>query len=228
MLGLISAFPNDNVYADIASEVDRLNTSEPNPDPDYVEEPILFPAELTALRDNWHRLPLTLDIETAWPEGIEVCNVRYDNLVHAEQTYFNIVTETVFFDSGEQNTVGQRTTDMGGLTFTEKTFKPMLLEHPFILVARPGSLQLLRNYGFQTFGDYWDESYDTITDHVKRIEAIMNLISDLCAKTNSEMDALIAQMQPVLAHNKQVVLSKPLNTATNLTAEQADNLLKVQ
>jgi hypothetical protein len=65
---------------------------------------------------------------------------------------------------------------------TEKTFKPIAMGMPFIIVGTQGSLRYLRSYGFQTFGDLWDESYDDEPDDSKRIEKIahtLKLLDDL-------------------------------------------------
>ena len=65
---------------------------------------------------------------------------------------------------------------------TEKTFKPIALGMPFVIVGTQGSLRYLRSYGFKTFGDLWDESYDNEPDDSKRIEKIahtLKLLDDL-------------------------------------------------
>ena len=59
---------------------------------------------------------------------------------------------------------------------TEKTFKPIALGMPFVIVGTQGSLQYLRSYGFRTFGDLWDESYDDEPDDAKRIEKIAHVL----------------------------------------------------
>ena len=65
---------------------------------------------------------------------------------------------------------------------TEKKFKPIALGMPFIIVGTQGSLKYLRSYGFKTFGDLWDDSYDDEPDDHKRIEKIahtLKLLDDL-------------------------------------------------
>ena len=43
---------------------------------------------------------------------------------------------------------------------TEKPFKPLLCFQPFIVLGPVGALQLIREYGFETFPGLFDESYD--------------------------------------------------------------------
>ena len=62
---------------------------------------------------------------------------------------------------------------------TEKTFKPIALGMPFVIVGTQGSLRYLRSYGFKTFGDLWDESYDDEPDDSKRIEKIAQVLKQL-------------------------------------------------
>jgi hypothetical protein len=87
------------------------------------------------------------------------------------------------------------------LHLTEKTFKPICLRMPFIIVGTQGSLQYLRSYGFQTFGDYWDESYDDETDDVKRIEMISQILCRLDSMSLEQKQKLFNDMFDVLEYN---------------------------
>jgi hypothetical protein len=62
------------------------------------------------------------------------------------------------------------------LFVTEKTVKPMIMLHPFIVFAQPGILKLLQQWKFNTFADLWDESYDDITNTNSRIAAIAEIL----------------------------------------------------
>lgn len=85
--------------------------------------------------------------------------------------------------------------------FSEKIFKPILANHPFIIVGAPGSLKMLREQGFKTFSDYWDESYDDIEDDTYRLEAICELLIQLSKKSHSEWMTIYRNMLPLLEHN---------------------------
>lgn len=78
----------------------------------------------------------------------------------AQPCFVHIVTETAY--------QGRR------LHLTEKTFKPIVMQQPFMLVAPRQSLAYLREYGFQTFGDIWDESYDDLPDE-ERVAAVAEI-----------------------------------------------------
>ena len=86
-------------------------------------------------------------------------------------TAFSIVLETLFDDPRIQ--------------LTEKILRPIACGHPFILASGPGSLQLLKKYGFETFSPWINEDYDSISDSRDRLAAIvkeMNRIAELSAE----------------------------------------------
>jgi len=67
---------------------------------------------------------------------------------------------------------------------TEKIWKPIMAQHVFIVHGNYLYLQKLREMGFKTFGNYFDESYDLERDPSKRIDKIVSLCKDL--KDNSK------------------------------------------
>jgi hypothetical protein len=84
---------------------------------------------------------------------------------------------------------------------TEKTFKPIAMGMPFVIVGTRGSLEYLRSYGFKTFGDFWDEGYDTIADDRERIAAIAKTLKDLDDLSELEKTSLYRSMVPIIQHN---------------------------
>jgi hypothetical protein len=84
---------------------------------------------------------------------------------------------------------------------TEKTFKPICLNMPFILVGTAGSLEYLRSYGFQTFDQFWDESYDHETNDIVRIEKIGQLLKDLDSLSLQEKQQLFRHASKITQHN---------------------------
>jgi len=84
---------------------------------------------------------------------------------------------------------------------TEKTFKPIAMGMPFVLVATAGSLEYLRSYGFRTFEHVWDEGYDNIQDPHERIRAVAKLLKDLHSLSHAERISLFHNAIPVIEHN---------------------------
>ena len=83
---------------------------------------------------------------------------------------------------------------------TEKTFKPIAMGMPFIIVGTQGSLKYLRSYGFKTFSDLWDESYDDEPDDSKRIEKIAKVLELLDGLGEYRQD-IFDSAQEIVEHN---------------------------
>jgi len=109
------------------------------------------------------------------------------NFDEAKDSLVYVPTETVYF--------GRRT------HITEKTFKAIALEMPFVLVASAGSLAYLREYGFKTFSDVFDESYDLETDDILRIEKVVALLKQLDELTAEQRQDLHQRCLPIVEHN---------------------------
>ena len=105
---------------------------------------------------------------------------------HASSMVY-VITETVF--------AGQRH------HLTEKSFKPICLRMPFVMVSTQGSLSYLRKYGFKTFGDIWDESYDDEVDDNQRLEKIAKLLKSFDQMTVLELEKLYQKTIPIIEHN---------------------------
>ena len=84
---------------------------------------------------------------------------------------------------------------------TEKTFKPICLQMPFILVGTCGSLEYLRSYGFKTFSDLWDESYDLESNDLERYLKIAQLLKELDSMSTHEKQNLFDRAKTICLHN---------------------------
>lgn len=102
---------------------------------------------------------------------------------------------------------------VSGNTFfvTEKTVRPMLLKKPFIVFASKDYLCYLRQMGFRTFGDFWDEKYDGY-EGTDRFLRMIELIDWIASKTLTELEQMYYDMQYSLQHNYELVTSKKFNT----------------
>ena len=56
---------------------------------------------------------------------------------------------------------------------TEKTWKSVAMQHPFVVLGEPGTLQHLHSLGFETFENLWSEDYDTTQSTDRRIVQIV-------------------------------------------------------
>jgi hypothetical protein len=60
------------------------------------------------------------------------------------------------------------------IVFSEKIFRALQLPRPWLLYCSPGSIALLKNYGFDVLDDYVDMSYDNIIIHGDRLLTILD------------------------------------------------------
>jgi len=114
-------------------------------------------------------------------------SATYDSVDH-NQTAISVVLETVFD---------------GRIHLTEKTLRPLACGHPFILAAGPGSLALLRKYGFKTFSPYINETYDTVQDNDLRLNHILEEMKRIQQLTDYEKSQLINQCNLIAESNKK-------------------------
>jgi hypothetical protein len=118
---------------------------------------------------------------------------RIDMWELANRSLLNVVTETVY--SGRRQHL------------TEKTFRPIVMQQPFVLVSCQGSLEYLRRYGFKTFGEFWNEDYDDKDDDL-RMFRIGKLLADLESLSTREKAQLQRHLAPVVEHNFQWFYSR--------------------
>ena len=98
---------------------------------------------------------------------------------------------------------------------TEKIGKTMLLRKPFFVYSTRHYLKNLRNMGFKTFGDFWDESYDDEPNDYLRARMINEQLFNL-RHTNSQtnMEYMMLKMSSIVDHNYNVMLEKCLDLHT--------------
>ena len=108
---------------------------------------------------------------------------------------FDLCAESLIYHVSETVYTGRR------LHLTEKSFKPIALGMPFVLTATAGSLAYLRSYGFQTFSEFWDESYDLETDDFVRAEKVAAVLKQLDDLSADEKQKLFQACWPVIEHN---------------------------
>jgi len=130
-------------------------------------------------RDNLEKF-FPLNTAPSWASA-DYCATDY------QSTDIEIVLETLFDDARWH--------------LTEKTLRAIAVGQPFVLCSTPGSLEYLRRYGFQTYHQCWDESYDSISDPIQRLHAIVKLMKNL-----TDVDLTLARS--IARYNQQHFFSK--------------------
>lgn len=136
-----------------------------------------------------HKLPLVLDGET---NTVKMCQDFDDvNRPYYQNSLVSIVTETNY--------------NADEVTLTEKSFKPSKEKHPFIIIGAPGTLQAFRDMGFKTFGEFWDENYDNLTDPKQRMNAVMNVFKYIGSWNDDQIRNFRRSVKPILDHNYETL-----------------------
>jgi hypothetical protein len=106
-----------------------------------------------------------------------------------KNSYLHITSETEF--------------DSGSTPFlSEKTWKPLLVGHPFMTFGNKGTLEYLRSIGYKTFGQWFDESYDLVDDEETRYKMIVAEITKYRDKSIDELRAIREEMKMTIVHNQ--------------------------
>lgn len=131
---------------------------------------------------------------------------RCDELEDYQHNTHQLINKN-FFTDAYWNIVVETHISEHTLFLTEKTFKPILNLQPFIIVGAPGSLALLHELGYKTFGHWIDESYDSVKDPELRLCKCLQIVEQLAKMQHSEHQKIMLEMQHILLHNQQHFLS---------------------
>lgn len=137
-----------------------------------------------------------------------------------ENSLISLVSETLFETNGKSS-----------LFYSEKTFKPILYNHPIMIFGQPGLNTTLTDVGFKCYDKYFDLSFDLIEDHVGRLDAQVKQLEILNDKlesmsVNQRIEWLL-QDRKTLEYNKealraQVFNKKKLNEFIELVKAQVE------
>jgi hypothetical protein len=165
----------------------------------HISCPAVCPAENVSIQDA------IIDLAKIYPDISEVFDRQIFPIefqgesgapMHSYQlSLFKESAESLLYLVAETVATGRR------LHLTEKTFKPICLKMPFIIIGTAGSLRYLRSYGFRTFDSLWDESYDNEIHDDQRLEKIALLLKSIDILPTTEKQKLFAQAEEICEHN---------------------------
>ena len=87
----------------------------------------------------------------------------------------------------------------------------MWLKKPFIVFGSKDYLLYLRQMGFRTFADFWDEEYDGYETR-ERYVRILALLDQLSKKSYSELQSMYLDLQYTLQHNYDLLQNQTYTT----------------
>jgi len=131
----------------------------------YVSRGITLPRDITYENDiNPYYIKI---FDPQIDPGVDIINDRYFNPEWYDDTYFSLVVET-WIEKYQYP-----------VFLTEKTWKPIMYKHPFMIWGQQGSLAYLKELGFETYENLFDESYDLEENSNKRLQAIITNVRNL-------------------------------------------------
>jgi len=142
--------------------------------------------------ENPVRLPY--EYELPW-----VDRKNYPWYNHDQDIYEKTYNETIC------NIVSETNVENNEIFITEKVWKPIIAEQPFVVYGNPGYLKKLHEIGFQTFNNFFDESYDTELDKDLRIKKIIKTLKEIREKDYKE---LYLKTEDIRKHNKNLFWNK--------------------
>ena len=87
---------------------------------------------------------------------------------------------------------------------SEKSFKPIATQHPFIIYGNKNSLSYLKDIGYKTFDGFIDESYDKL-ETWDRLDAILKEIKKIKSMSHTEKLDWFSRQRDILEHNFEIL-----------------------
>lgn len=185
------------MHKGLVSYLDKFRIN-PNPEEWFIDNAQLL---------HWKKFKLTKKILDTDEDFNEDHNRYSDDSLYSK-TCFSVVTET--WPHGDS------------FFLTEKSFKPIANGHPFIIFGAPGSLKYLQKLGYQTFPDFFDETYDE-KPQKERLKNIVNQIYKICQLDIKTVENNYRKVEDKIKFNQSLFYNKKI---TKEIDQLLDNILK--
>ena len=88
---------------------------------------------------------------------------------------------------------------------TEKTYIPILMGRPFLVIGNKHQLRFLKNYyGFKTFNKIFDESYDDEPCQIAKTIKVTEELDKFCSLPFAKAREKVESIKDVLEHNRKI------------------------
>lgn len=125
-----------------------------------------------------------------------------------ENSLVSLVSETNFL----QNNNKKKPLKIHDSRFlSEKIFKPIAVGHPFIYIAPPNCLELLRSLGYKTFHPYIDESYDLEINDLERIKKIIKEVERISNFNDEQSREFCSNVKEICNYNQELMKKRYLS-----------------
>ena len=160
---------------------------------------------------GWNDMERKLPTEYEWPEFKGKLVNGYDD--RTRQIHYPMYNDTIC------SIVPETLADNDCHYITEKTMKPIMAEHLFVILSGAGFLQNLRDLGFKTFHEHFDESYDNCVNLHERVIMIAETLKQI---KDMDHDKLYEDTKQIRRHNRKLFFSEDFYKKFN--AEQLRKL----
>lgn len=116
------------------------------------------------------------------------------NQAFYDASLFSVVTETCFTEKQ--------------CFITEKAYKPIYHKHPFLMVGPKGSLAHLRELGYRTFPELFDESYDEMEPSIAKMQVLVDNIARVAAMPDAARKSLFQGVASKVEHNHRLFMTR--------------------
>jgi len=143
-------------------------------------------------------------------EGLEFLpESNYTHSVHQVKYYghrmnLSQVVPFVIYNDSYYSIVAETNASNRFNFYTEKIVKPIMGRRLFVAIAGQGYLKNLRSFGFQTFDNIIDESYDTEENDQRRWQKAMDQVKYLTAQDPVKIQDKI---KDIVEHNQHLMLT---------------------
>ena len=171
---------------------------------------------------NW-QAPLILDATNAGvTKLIDGCQTYYpvdDYSTPAISNQMNNSLEKFYRDSFVDIVTESRFAQPTA-NYSEKVYQAILHRKPFIVVAPPNVVKYIKESGFKTFSEFWDESYDSCLNHEERLIKIFQLIDWIDEQPLDKLKEMYKQMKDIVEYNYELLVTKTPFKSIQLIEEQ--------
>lgn len=145
-----------------------------------------------------HKLDNTDNVLNKWGD------VTYKTIMNAD---FHLVIEThydlFYYVPSLDNTFYK---GLAPSFITEKVYKGIACEKPFLVFGTPFMLEDIRKLGFETFSPFIDETYDTISDNQERLNTLAKEIDRLVNLPVAEYQRVLVECKKIAQRNLQKLI----------------------
>lgn len=137
--------------------------------------------------DTWHLCA----------QGVYTSDLQHRS--HNSELLTNLLSSSVEFvvDTIMQDT--QLTLDFNQTA--DRPFRSFVTGKPFIYAGPCKGISYLRELGYKTFHEFWDESYDLLPDWRDRMHEVKRNWERICRASHRELAMLTSQLTDILEHN---------------------------